>query len=90
MANNFRNPWVLDTTGSPVKSGLSIIKGLTLRGYSTSGHKAVFQDGAGRTVAELVGVSDLSPVAIAYTGCFEVNDLSLTTLDSGQVVVDVE
>ena len=91
MANDFRNPWVLDTTATPVKTGRSIVRGFLFRGYSTAGHKAVIQDGRGKIVAELIGDASLAPVSIGYTGPngIDIDAMALTTLDSGQVVVDV-
>ena len=91
MANNFLNPWVLDTAGAgAVKSGLSLVRVLTFRGYSTAGHRAVLQDSAGRIIAELEGITDLSPVQFFMSDDgTPINGLALTTLDSGQVIVDV-
>lgn len=93
MANSYANPWVLDTASTSATlggGGWVGIGGITLRGYSTSGHKALFKDAAGKTVAELVGTSDLAPVSIGYTKGLVVNGLVLHTLDSGSVVVEVQ
>lgn len=92
MANSYLNPWVLDTASTSATlggGGLVIVGGFTLRGYSTSGHKALIKDSSGRTVVELVGVPDLSPVSIGFTKGMQIKGLVLHTLDSGSVVVEV-
>ncbi len=91
MANSFLNPWVLDTANAgPVKTGLSLVRVLTFRGYSTAGHRAELRDSAGRIVAELEGIADLSPVQFFMSDDGSpIDGLALVALDSGQVIVDV-
>lgn len=91
MANNFRNPWVLDTaSATPLKGGgKTLVKGVIFKDYSSAAHKCIFKDGAGRVVIELWGAADLSPVGYSRDGCLPWDGLTLDTLGSGVAVVDV-
>ncbi len=88
MANNFRNPWVLDTTGA-ITTGVVLLGSISFQGYSTAGHKAILKDAAGRTISELVGVTSLEPITVSFEGGMNPVGLTLDTLGSGRVVVEV-
>lgn len=94
MANHYGNPWVIDTLGSLHYDGVTrpiAIRMLTFRGYGTATDKAVVQDANSDTIFELVGNAGLTPVSF-YPGDVSVplRGLSLTTLDSGRLLVFVE
>ena len=95
MANFYGSPWVLDTVGVVHPDGIARlpirIKGVQFVGYSTGAtDKAVFTDGT-HTVIELDGASDKSPVSwTRFGGAPPFRGLTLATLTSGTVVVDVE
>lgn len=92
MANDLKGrPWVLDTaSATALRPDQTWMVGATLRGYSTSGHKAVFKDSRGNIVMELIGNDDLSPVGENWQRPQTVRGLALTTLDSGFVTVQIQ
>lgn len=91
MANDISDrPWVLDTaSASKIGPNRTWVAGATFRGYTTSGHKAIFKDSRGNTIMELVGNDSLTPVGEYWgdSSAQSVLGLALTTLDSGKVVV---
>lgn len=92
MANNIKGlPWVLDTAGaSAVKSGLTWVSSITFSGYTLAAHKAVIKDAQRNVVLyTLDGNAELSPVQLVFAEPMRMRELALTTLDSGQVTIDV-
>lgn len=92
MANNIKGlPWVLDTAGaSAVKTGYTWVRGIIFSGYTLASHKAVIKDAHRNVIiATLDGDAELTAQSIIFSEPMRVRDLALTTLDSGQVTVDV-
>lgn len=94
MANQWTNPYKLDTAGANLKTGYLRVKGLGFRGYSTAGHKAVVKDVNGTIVAELVGTAALTPIEQSFSEPIFINGFTLSgatgsqaALSSGELIV---
>lgn len=92
MANNLsQRTWVLDTASSnPVKKGRVWVTDFVFTGYTgEAASKAILQDSRGLAIATLegsVGGPDIN-FPIGGNRGTQFNDLKLTTIDSGKVLV---
>ena len=91
MANNrSRRPWILDTVGL-VKAGITITTGFVFRDYTGgAASQAVLSDSRGIAICKLYGLADGTPVSEAWEITQPIENLTITTLDSGVIEVIVQ
>lgn len=90
MANNYRNPWIIDTAGAlPFRQ--QCLRGVMWVGYTAANHQAVLQDERGVSIFEATAPDTSGdPIALAWTSDQWFRGLNVTTLDSGRLIIDVK
>lgn len=86
MANNLTGrPWIIDTAAATtIKKGRTFVSGFQFRDYTTPAHKAIVKDLVRNVVIwEGNGLASAEWINVDYATTPSVQDIAVTTLDSG-------